>query len=41
MYALSIVGMWLSNSPLTLGQVVKLLVTTTAFWFGWREVYRP
>jgi hypothetical protein len=41
MYVLSIVGMWLSNAPLTLGHVVKLLVTTAAFWFGWREIYRP
>jgi len=41
MYALSIFGMWLSNEPLTLGHVVKLLVTTATFWLVWHEVYRP
>lgn len=41
MYALSVVGMWLSNEALTLGHVVKLLMTTATFWLVWREVYRP
>lgn len=41
MFAVSLLGMWLMTAPLSIGHLVKLLVSSAVFWLVWREFYQP
>jgi hypothetical protein len=41
MFALALLGMWMSNEPLSIGHLTRLIVTSAMFWLVWLEFYQP
>ncbi|MFJ5296849.1 hypothetical protein ACIQAL_10020 [Pseudomonas sp. NPDC088368] len=41
MFAISLLGMWMSNQPLSIGHLTQLIVSSSMFWLVWQIVYQP